>query len=139
MSQRLLSPFVSSLNNQEEDFLGAGRDLACFTLFSQSKRATKLHYSPKQPLGGGFPGIIGTDWVLAVAMGFVGDQKGLSQKGSYAVIEAPVVSSPPVLSPLPERLETKSVNAPGVAAPDFHVFTRNSRSFHEPREEELLL
>ena len=103
-------------------------------LIKQARYQTAL--LPKAATRWWIHGIIGTDWVLAVAMGFVGDQKGLSQKGSDAVIEAPVVSSPPVLSPLPERLETKPVYDPGVAAPAFHVFTRNSRSFHEPGEEE---
>ena len=37
---------------------------------SQSKRATKLRHSPTQPLSGGFPEIIGTDGVSAVATGF---------------------------------------------------------------------
>ncbi|QNJ16750.1 hypothetical protein SynA1840_01210 [Synechococcus sp. A18-40] len=40
-----MSPSVSSLNNWEEDFQGAGGALAGFTAYSQSKRATKLRHS----------------------------------------------------------------------------------------------
>ena len=82
---------------------------------SQSKRATKLRHSPKQPQSGGFPEIIGTDGVSVVATGFEA-LTGLSQQASDAVIEVPVVSS---LSPVHrfclqflERLETKSARCP---------------------------
>ena len=115
MSQWCLSPLVSSLNNWEEDFLGAGRALAGFTAYSQSKRATKLRHSPIAATCGGFPEIIGTDGVLAVATGFE-LLTGLSQQPSDAVIGLPVVSS---LSPVHqfclhylERLETKTARCP---------------------------